>query len=96
MFSVYVHPPPGFYFPPTSLFAGHEICERHAVQWGQYSLVPPLTLSRDVQVSQNTRDCCTALCGGASTAWYLPPHYHGKFGCLGIYVSAVLHYVLGH
>lgn len=46
LFSLYVHPSPGFYYPTRdsimrspSLFSGHEIDERIQVEWGQHSVV---------------------------------------------------------
>jgi hypothetical protein len=39
LFSVYVHLPPDLAYPEGSLFAGHEIAGRIAVEWGQWSVV---------------------------------------------------------
>lgn len=39
LFSVYLHTPPGHTFPPSSIFAGHEIADRVQVQWAQWSVV---------------------------------------------------------
>jgi hypothetical protein len=52
LFSVYVHLPPDLAYPEGSLFAGHEIAGRIAVEWGQWSVVraprpdPPPPASR--------------------------------------------------
>ena len=46
MFSVYVHPPPGYRLPKRSLFSGHEVADRVKVSWAQHSVVrrtPQLT-----------------------------------------------------
>lgn len=39
LFNVYTHLPPGHAHPAGSLFAGHEVPGRVAVQWGSHSLV---------------------------------------------------------
>ena len=39
LFSVYLHPAPGFKFKRSSLFYGYEIPRRVDVSWGQYSVV---------------------------------------------------------
>lgn len=39
LFSLYAHPPPGFAYPNSSLFAGREVEGRAEVEWGQHSVV---------------------------------------------------------
>ena len=39
LFSLYTHPPPGWRHPRGSLFAGREVACRHAVEWGNHSVV---------------------------------------------------------
>ncbi|KAI3434431.1 hypothetical protein D9Q98_002508 [Chlorella vulgaris] len=38
LFSVYVHTLPGFTYPNTSIFSGHQINRRVYVHWGQYTV----------------------------------------------------------
>ncbi len=45
LFALYVHPPPDFPgYTPGSLFAGREVANRTAVQWGQHSVVRGISL----------------------------------------------------
>ncbi|KAK9842052.1 hypothetical protein WJX81_006318 [Elliptochloris bilobata] len=39
LFSVYIHPPPGYSYSPGSVFAGLEVPNRVTVMWAQYSVV---------------------------------------------------------
>lgn len=39
LFPLYVHPPPGYTYPPGSLFEGREVEDRVVVEWGQHTLV---------------------------------------------------------
>ena len=39
LFSIYIHPPVGYAYPPSSLFAGHEVPLRVEVHWAQHSMV---------------------------------------------------------
>ena len=39
LFSVYVHPPPGYRFSARNLFSGHEVGDRVKVGWAQHTVV---------------------------------------------------------
>ena len=39
LYSIYTHPAPGWSHPPGSLFAGHEVACRQAVEWGNHSVI---------------------------------------------------------
>lgn len=39
LFTLYTHPAPGLSHPRGSLFAGHEVACRHAVEWGNHSVI---------------------------------------------------------
>lgn len=36
---IYIHPPPGYSYAPSSIFAGMEVPNRVTVQWAQYTVV---------------------------------------------------------
>lgn len=67
LFSIYTHPPPGFAYPPGSLFAGSEVEGRVEVQWGQHSVVSDLPLCGACPAAAAEHQCSSRACSGRSS-----------------------------
>ncbi len=86
LFSVYVHLPPDLAYPEGSLFAGHEIAGRIAVEWGQWSVVraprpdppPPASRCRGHPPHASCISKCASAAAAAARACARRPGTHMK------------------